>query len=176
VGLFAFMANRTPPTNEPPAVVEPLSSEDAGLAAVDPSVDAGLADAGNGSSDGGPSDGGPSDASTADASVVQTGLRVLDRPIGGSWSSREAVAEVLARVEPIALDCYRRTQPPGTTRKMKLVFIVRTAGVSVTVDPGDTDGKAYRRCLSFRLPPSLPWPERRDTSTAGLVIGDESPL
>ena len=113
------------------------------------------------------------DASVENADAeTPTGLRVLDRPLSGSWRSPEAVLKVLGRIEPTALDCYRRTQTDDARgRTLRLTFIVRDAGVSVQVDPGDVRARAFRKCLSLRLP-NQPWPPRRDTSTASLIIGE----
>ena len=130
--------------------------------------------------DGGPTgdgDGGQANAdldaeiTDADATTeIEPGLRVLRRPITGSWRSQDEVLAVLSRIEPLALDCFRRTVTED--REITLIFIVRTAGVSVRVEPQDEQGRAFRRCLSFRLPSSLRWPRRADVSTAGLVIGE----
>ena len=104
---------------------------------------------------------------------IEPGVRVQSRPLSGTWRSPSDVRKVLDRIEPIAVDCYRRTQTgQDEGRFVSLTFVVRAAGVSVQVEPTDEAGAAYRRCLSFRLPKSLPWPARRETSTAGIIIGD----
>ena len=108
--------------------------------------------------------------------ALRTGLQILRRPLSGTWSSRESVLGVLSQIEPLALDCFRRTQPkPSAGREIALTFVVRAAGVSVRVLPADEAGRAFRRCLSFRLPRTLDWPARESASTAGLILGEPAP-
>ncbi len=105
------------------------------------------------------------------------GLHVLSRPISDGWSSPEAVHRVLDKVEPVALDCYRRAAPASSAtssssprRTMVLTFVVGTA-VDVQVQPRDEAGLRFRTCLRLRLPRALRWPDRTGSAAASLVIG-----
>ena len=48
---------------------------------------------------------------------------------------------------------------PTTVASVTLTFVVRARrGSPFSVEPEDDAGRAYRRCLSFRLPKALAWP------------------
>ncbi len=169
-GLQLAKGRFNPGARDAGVVMKPV---DAG-AAIDP-ID--LEDAGSGDAATNAVDDHGDAGAVVDPVPSDVGLRILKRPLSGRWANEDDVLRVLSRIEPLALDCFRRTQTFASDRTITLTFVVRDAGVSVRVMPSDAPGRAFRRCLSIRMPGSLSWPARQQTSTASLIIGGrtESP-